>query len=208
MKYLIHNVELEELKKIQQDFNTGIASINGCPVIYVRYWHSSEKKGTYHVIQEYDPSTSKPATITMRCSTPMDLQNIRKALKNFKDNNEYTFRGETNIQKVILDCRKDNKVGFVVIEKNHFHMGVEKIILQFLPYPFQLPGNSISNCTIFSSVINDLPIELLSRAIKYLKEAQKIWEEFPEKLSKEIRKANQKADKAGIKRQTVKVKVF
>jgi len=125
-----------------------------------------------------------------------------------KKKDGYQFRGEINIQKVILDCLKDNKVGFIVIEKEHFWFGVNREILKYLPLPVAFMTEWDSALVVWAFLTNKLPKKRVPIAVEFLKEAQKIWAELPEKLNKEIRKTNRKMDKAGIKRETVKVKVF
>jgi len=123
-----------------------------------------------------------------------------------KKTNEYTFRGKVNIYKLMLDCLIDNRVGFVVLVpgRQYFWFGVNKAVLKY----FLLPDIFKHEFNSYAFLISYPQMSRVSVAIKYLKEAQKMWAELPEKLSKEIRKDNRKKDKAGIKRETVKVKVF
>jgi len=174
-----------------------------------------EASGKYRYISSYmEPSPGLFGYVDLH----IQYEEIADCAKNFKwrhplgafasglkKKDEYTFRGETNIQKVILDCLKDNKVGFIIIEKSHIWFGVREWALGVLPYPFDEMSYVYKELSFY---INRLPKGRTSAAVKYLKMAQKIWVELPEKLSKEIRKDNRKKDKAGIKRKTVKVKVF
>ena len=125
--------------------------------------------------------------------------------------NEYTFRGAVNLTKIVLDCLKDNKVGFVLMREDLTIYGFlqsaccclpnESLIVYSKGVELREPGTD-------SFVIKEIQKAEISRALKELKVAQTVWAGLPEKLSKEIRKDNRKKDKAGIKRETVKVKVF
>jgi len=130
-----------------------------------------------------------------------------------KNKNEYTFRGVVNLTKIVLDCLKDNKVGFVVMREDLTIYGFlrsARCCLSLLNDSLieRSKGFELWDTGTGSFVIKEIQKAEIPRAIKELKAAQKMWAELPEKLSKEIRKDNRKKDKAGIKRETVKVKVF
>jgi len=127
--------------------------------------------------------------------------------------NEYSFRGNLNIQKVILDTIKDQKIGFIAIEKETFVFGITNSYSDFLPIDFSSIFSHESPI-IFENykygflIYSNLPKKGISDVIKFINGYKKQVEKLPHEITKEIKKSNKEHDKNGIKRQTVTVKVF
>ena len=123
--------------------------------------------------------------------------------------NEYSFRGNLNIQKVILDTIKDQKIGFIAIEKETFVFGITNSYSDFLPFSFSFLFPFSFTDSYFGFLISsNLPKKHISDVIKFINDYKKQVEKLPHEITKEIRKSNKEHDKNGIKRQTVTVKVF
>ncbi len=124
----------------------------------------------------------------------------------------YTFRGKANIQKVILDALNDKKIGFIVIEKNHFRFGITHQYSDYIPLPpLNILTEELTVVTdhIYGFLISAfLPKEHISKVIKLIEDYKKQVDDLPKRITKEIRKNNQEMDKKRLQRHTVTVKVF
>jgi len=126
-----------------------------------------------------------------------------------KKRNEYSFRGNLNIQKVILDTIKDQKIGFIAISRDTFIFGITNCYSDFLPFSFSFLFPFSFNEIKYGFLIStNLPKKHISDVIKFLNEYKKQVEKLPHEITKEIRKDNREYDKNGMKRETVIVKVF
>jgi len=127
-----------------------------------------------------------------------------------KKRNEYSFRGNLNIQKVILDTIKDQKIGFIAIKKDTFVFGITNHYHDFLPIgiPFSSELLVFNEFKYGFLISTNLPKKHISDVIKFLNEYKKQIEKLPHEITKEIRKENKEMEKEGIKRETVTVKVF